>query len=169
MERRPFLKWLLLVSLTLAGTFILFRTGFAMEVWHKDSSYISAITFAFFLVMTGVVGNATWKACSLESQDAVCLDDVKALKVVEEAGWFCSEICLALGMLGTIIGFCMMLAGFESLDLSNATTIQGLLGDLGRSMGTALYTTLVGLTCGSILKAQCFNLGLEIGRHANAE
>ena len=70
----------------------------------------------------------------------------------------------SLGMLGTIIGFCLMLVGFENLDISNQQTVQGLLAELGKSMATALYTTLVGLLCGQLLKVQAFILSLHLNK-----
>ena len=78
-----------------------------------------------------------------------------------ENGWFISEMCLNLGMLGTIIGFVMMLSGFESLDISNPSTISTLLSNLGKSMATALYTTLVGIVCGCLLKIQYYILDIQ--------
>lgn len=78
--------------------------------------------------------------------------------IKSENGWFVSEMCLNLGMLGTIIGFVLMLSGFETLDISNPSTISSLLSTLGKSMATALYTTLVGITCGCLLKVQYYIL-----------
>ena len=67
-------------------------------------------------------------------------------------------------MLGTIIGFVMMLSGFEKLDVSNQQTIQGLLSELGKSMATALYTTLVGLMCGQLLKMEAFIMSQQLNK-----
>mgnify|MGYP006278081147 FL=1 len=72
-----------------------------------------------------------------------------------------------LGMLGTIIGFCLMLVGFENLDISNQQTVQGLLSELGKSMATALYTTLVGLMCGQIIKMQAFIMSQQLNKMQN--
>jgi biopolymer transport protein ExbB/TolQ len=167
MERYSFLKWLLLAGLTNVGFLILYFAGTVSTLWQKDASYLGVITIVFFYVVSGLCARATWKASetpwlaseAMRSKQKKRLDD---LKREEDFGWFASEVCLGLGMLGTIIGFIMMLAGFEGLDVSNSKTIQVLLGDLGRSMATALYTTLVGLSCGMLLKAQYFNLRQEL-------
>jgi hypothetical protein len=169
-DRRAFLRWLVVATFSGAALAALAATGFARMVWEKDSSYISALTTLFYFVVTGFMGHATWVASRAVpihwmSRTADLLPakaEMSEMREREEVGWFCSELCLALGMLGTIIGFCMMLTGFETLDVRQAASIQGLLSDLGKSMGTALYTTLVGLSCGSALKIQCFNLGQEI-------
>ncbi|HAT69172.1 MAG TPA: hypothetical protein DCS22_01620, partial [Flavobacteriaceae bacterium] len=42
-----------------------------------------------------------------------------------DIGWFISEACLALGMIGTVTGFLLMLSGaFADIDLANTATIQ---------------------------------------------
>jgi hypothetical protein len=48
--------------------------------------------------------------------------------------------------------------------MTKPQTVQSLLSDLGKSMATALYTTLVGLVCGALLKIQYFILSLELQR-----
>jgi biopolymer transport protein ExbB/TolQ len=70
-------------------------------------------------------------------------------------------------MMGTIIGFIMMLSGFDSLDIQNITSVQALLTQLGGSMATALYTTIVGLVCGSVLKLQFFLIAIELDKLEN--
>lgn len=148
-EKIPFLRWLVINSVTLSGLFILWQTGLVSKVWDQDQSFISATILVFFFFMSTYVGMATWKACKILNT-----------KNEAEVGWFSSELCLGLGMLGTVIGLVMMLSGFNSLDPSNSSSVQELLRKLGSSMGTALYTTMTGLACGMVLKIQTFNLEL---------
>ncbi len=81
-----------------------------------------------------------------------------------EVGWFASDLCLTIGMIGTVSGFIMMLSGFYTVDVSKVQTIQELIKQLGAGMSTALYTTLVGLICSALLKIQYFNLNQAIDR-----
>ena len=74
-----------------------------------------------------------------------------------EVGWFTSDLCLTIGMMGTVIGFMMMLSGFATVDVSNTSSVQELIKSLGGGMSTALYSTLVGLICSALLKIQWFN------------
>lgn len=83
---------------------------------------------------------------------------IKELVRFQEIGWFASEACLNIGMIGTVIGFIMMLVGFTDVDTSSVEKIQDLLGSMSGGMSTALYTTLVGLICSQALKIECFNL-----------
>ena len=79
-----------------------------------------------------------------------------------EIGWFITEACLALGMIGTVTGFLLMLNGaFIEIDLSNPTTIQNSLIKMALGMSTALYTTLTGLICSLALKIQLVNVENE--------
>lgn len=71
-----------------------------------------------------------------------------------EMGWFISALCLKLGLLGTVIGFVMMLGSvstMESLDLSD---VQALLSRMTLGMGVALNTTLAGLAANVLLGFQ---------------
>ena len=75
-----------------------------------------------------------------------------------ERGWLWSDIVLSLGMIGTVIGFMMMLAGFIDVDFSDFDSVQDLIMKLSAGMSTSLSTTLVGLISSVILKIQFFSL-----------
>ena len=76
-----------------------------------------------------------------------------------EAGWFTSEICLTLGLIGTVSGFILMLYGaFSEINISDTVSIQESLKKMSLGMSTALYTTLVGLLTSLVLKIQYFRL-----------
>jgi flagellar motor component MotA len=47
-------------------------------------------------------------------------------------------------------------------DVSDVSTIQGLIKSLGTGMSTALYSTLTGLICSTLLKIQYFNLSQAV-------
>jgi biopolymer transport protein ExbB/TolQ len=81
-----------------------------------------------------------------------------------EVGWFTSDLCLTIGMVGTVVGFIMMLSGFATVNIADVKTVQSLIRELGVGMSTALYTTLTGLICGALLKIQYFNLNQAIDR-----
>ena len=98
--------------------------------------------------------------CFISAYNGNLAYNIEGKEVVEklELTWFASEICLALGMIGTVIGFIQMLAGFSSLNISNVNNIQSIMVSLSYGMSTALYTTLVGLIFGNILKIQAFDI-----------
>jgi hypothetical protein len=158
---KTFLKWWLFFTLVVIATVFCGFFGLLKEIWEKDASYLSYAILSLFFIGYLMCGS---NLLLLGSKKKPTLAEINYFEEREEVGWFLSEVCLNLGMLGTIIGFVMMLSGFNSLDISKQHTIQNLLTDLGRSMGTALYTTLIGLICGQCLKIQYFLMGLEINK-----
>ncbi|MCG7905076.1 MAG: MotA/TolQ/ExbB proton channel family protein [Candidatus Thiodiazotropha taylori] len=71
-----------------------------------------------------------------------------------EAGWFISGLLIKLGLLGTVIGFVLMLAPVAELESFDLADIQGLLQRMTGGMGVALNTTLLGLVCSMLLGLQ---------------
>lgn len=80
------------------------------------------------------------------------------LKGPQEIGWFATDIMLKLGLLGTIIGFIMMLGSVANVTDFDVTTMQKILQLMSSGMGTALYTTMAGLTCSMLAAAQYYML-----------
>ncbi len=150
-----FLQWHLIFTFICVISIILFQCGIAKEIWVKDSSYISYATYVIFMICSLFAGTLCYSLTRSKKT-------ISEIKNKSEIGWFVSELCLTLGMMGTIVGFIMMLTGFNTLDIQNITSVQSLLSQLGGSMATALYTTIVGLVCGSILKLQFFLIALEL-------
>lgn len=152
-----FLQWHLIFTLICVFSIMLHYCGIAGDIWHKDASMISYAIYAIFIGCSIFCGKLSFNIC----KGSV---NVPSYTNKAEIGWFFSELCLTLGMIGTIVGFIMMLSGFNTLDIQNISTVQGLLSQLGLSMATALYTTIVGLVCGSVLKLQFFLVSLELDR-----
>lgn len=161
MKYVSFLKWWLFFTMVCVGAIFVYHTGFFGVLWEKDASYLSWIIFGVFTFFSTLCGVTIFRLCYSPPKDKKTFQDYLRQ---EEVGWFFSEFCLTLGMIGTIVGFVFMLSGFEGIDMAKPQTIQSLLSDLGKSMATALYTTLIGLVCGAMLKIQYFILSLELQR-----
>lgn len=76
------------------------------------------------------------------------------LKGPHEIGWFVSDMMIKLGLLGTIIGFILMLGSVADVADFDVTTMQKILRHMSSGMGTALYTTMAGLVCSMLAAAQ---------------
>ena len=76
------------------------------------------------------------------------------LKKSHEFGWYAVDILIKLGLLGTIIGFILMLGSIANTSQLDVNTMQKVLTQMSRGMGTALYTTLAGLVASILLGAQ---------------
>ena len=70
-------------------------------------------------------------------------------------GWFFSDILMRLGLIGTVIGFVLMLSTVYQLKDNDIQALQQLLGTMGSGMQVALYTTLSGLGCAMLVSIQC--------------
>lgn len=67
------------------------------------------------------------------------------LKKPNELGWFTADIMIRLGLLGTVIGFVLMLGSVVNVTDFDVNTMQSILRKMSAGMGTALYTTFAGL------------------------
>lgn len=79
---------------------------------------------------------------------------VERIRGSHQIGWFITGAMLKLGLLGTVIGFVIMLGsirGLETLDLSD---IKALMQQMTEGMGIAMNTTIVGLVGSLLLSAQ---------------
>ncbi len=80
------------------------------------------------------------------------------VKDPNELGWFMADMMIKLGLLGTIVGFVMMLASVTNVSDFSAGAMQGVLKSMSVGMGTALYTTFAGLVCSILTTAQYYLL-----------
>ena len=68
-----------------------------------------------------------------------------------EFGWFIVNGLIKLGLLGTVIGFIVMLATVDSATSFDVAAVQQLLVGMSQGMRVALYTTLAGLATSMVL------------------
>ncbi len=66
-------------------------------------------------------------------------------------GFIVADLMLKLGILGTVIGFILMLGSLADLNSVDITVMQTLLAEMSAGMKVALYTTLTGLIAGILL------------------
>ena len=162
-----FLRWLLIVSLIGTGSWFAWSFGVFTEIYVKDITRLSFVIFAGFVFMSAWCGLKTFSMSSLhdrelaapeslEEEDLQVLDRITNL---EEVGWFAAGFFTSLGMIGTVIGMIWALKGFIGVNITDVASIQKLISNMVYGVSTALYTTLVGLICSSLLKLQYFNLG----------
>ena len=70
-------------------------------------------------------------------------------------GWYCTDILTKLGLIGTIIGFILMLGTIYSIQDQEISALQELINKMGAGMKVALYTTLTGISCSLLLGVVC--------------
>ena len=73
-------------------------------------------------------------------------------------GAFSSDTLMKLGLLGTIIGFIIMLAPIAGLDAADKVAMKSSMGLMSDGMAVAMYTTLAGLVGSILVKIQYYML-----------
>jgi hypothetical protein len=79
-------------------------------------------------------------------------------------GAFASDTLIKLGLLGTIIGFIIMLAPIAGIDATDRATMKSSMGLMSDGMAIAMYTTLAGLVGSILLKIQYYMLDAATAR-----
>lgn len=133
--------------------------GFIAKIWHTDITMLSSVIAFTFIVANFKLG---WISYHLDSESASNKQLVKETNTV----WFLSEIVMAIGMLGTVIGLIHMLAANFVGDTANTDALQGILGNMWQSMGLALYVNAVGLLASIVLKLQVHFIAGDLGDEA---
>ena len=115
----------------------------------KDNMFISI--YNDFASSCTKKNNASQTSSIFLSNIQSIKDDFKA-KMYEfvDNGFFIADILLKLGIVGTVIGFIIMLSSLSTIDEMNLSKMNNLLLSMSSGMKVALYTTLSGLI-GSIL------------------
>jgi len=139
-----FLKWWLIIVLSVIGSCVSIYFDFDKFLYENDLTKLSLVILLFFTISSIIVGYKIYKQF-VEKVDSYTY----------ETEWFVSEILVSLGMIGTVIGFIYMLyTVFGNLDVGDTSIIKASLSTMANGMGTALLTTLVGLTSSVLLKCQ---------------
>jgi|TARA_B100000749_G_scaffold4504_1_gene3647 hypothetical protein len=151
-EMKSLLKWWLIFCITLLGLSVCVYFNIHKDLYAADVTRLSFFIISIFICTSVWIGSKTYKVGIGQDYDQK-----------SDVGWFISESCLALGMVGTVTGFLIMLGtAFENVDVSNAATLQQALSDMAIGMSTALWTTLVGLVSSLIIKVQLVNLEVAL-------
>ena len=149
---KSILKWWLIFCLTLVGMCTCVYFNIHKELYVADVTRLSFLIISIFSCTSIWIGMKTYRVGIQQDYNQQ-----------SNVGWFISESCLALGMVGTVTGFLIMLGtAFANVDVSNAVTLQQALSDMATGMSTALWTTLVGLVCSLIIKVQLVNLEVAL-------
>lgn len=155
---KPVLKWWLIFCT------VVFATGYAhltMDLFstlnNADVTKLSFIVIATFYGYMIALGITLSKYCK-NIFNIFCTE--KIIKV-QQHGWFLSDIFMAVGFLGTLVGFIYML---DLTGLANVNAAQATLITLTTGMKTALYTTVMALIASLIIKITLYILGEDIQR-----
>lgn len=157
--RNKFYFWWLSILLIATSLFWAYHMGFVAKIWYTD---ITMLSLVILLIFFGTNIKLGWISYYLGSNLVTKEQLVKETNTV----WFLSEIVMAIGMLGTVIGLIHMLSVNFVGDPTNTTALQGTLSNMWGSMGLALYVNAVGLVASIILKLQVHFIAGDLDNEA---
>lgn len=134
---KKFLYWSILFCCQLLLLFLLLDAGWLLPIFTNDQS---GITYLLFLVSQWTIFSIGVKSY-FNNNHAV------------ESEWFVSDAVLSLGLLGTVVGFMIMLGGtFANFETISHEMIPQIIQSMGAGLYTALNTTLLGIAYSLIIK-----------------
>lgn len=155
---KPVLKWWVIFC------FIVFATGYAQLTMNLFSTLNNADVTKLSFVVIGIfysymiaLGVKLSKYCN-NVNNQLCTE---SLARTQKHGWFLSDIFMALGFLGTLVGFIYML---DLTGLSNSNAAQATLITLTTGMKTALYTTVMALIGSIVIKCTLYILANDVDK-----
>ena len=133
----------------LARAFALSREAAALEVLRAGGG-----------APPGLFGDHI-RALALKTRPGARLDPTLLLRLLAERlsgglafGALMGDILMKLGLLGTIVGFILMLGPIAGLDAEDDSAVRAAMGVMSQGMAVAMYTTLAGLVGALLLRAQ---------------
>jgi len=174
------LRSLLLLVLIIFGVWILNERGLLAVVLEGDKSQISIviaclwiISSIYWLYLSKIISDERNSFENMEFGNKKLLvsrffnsleknEDKDVLINAFESefekkisyGVVASDVALKLGLLGTIIGFILMLKPIADLNSTSPEDLKMALSSMSSGMAVALYTTLTGLIVSTLLRIQ---------------
>jgi hypothetical protein len=153
------LRWFVIFISSIVTSFIIQTKGLFAALWFADVSGLSFVILAIFIILTMFVGVLTSRLTSNAPGSIIYDENISYVK----GCWYGTELLMALGMMGTLIGFSIMLGpALIGLDPSNLVLAKAAIFKMGAGMSTAVLTTLVGLITSQLVKLQLINLETSI-------
>jgi MotA/TolQ/ExbB proton channel family len=157
--KKKFYMWWLSVMLIATSFFWASMMGVVTKVWETDITMLTSLIAVIFVASNVLLGYVAYNYDKNHLKPKLA----NAVNTI----WFISEILMALGMLGTVIGLIAMLgANVVGNSLQDMNSIQTLLGNMWLHMGLALYTNAVGIICSIILKVQVHFIAGDVSDEA---
>ncbi|MGB1341365.1 MAG: MotA/TolQ/ExbB proton channel family protein [Pseudomonadales bacterium] len=163
--------------------YLLWSYGYLLQLVTSDKSYLSIIIIIIFILSTlnwllrcralGKIQKSLQQP-ALQFEDYLGLQESLLGQTSAESGpkqlspeqiadhllnrhafgYFISDLLLKLGLVGTVIGFILMLGPISEIKSFEPTVMQQLLTAMSGGMAIALYTTLTGLVTSTVVKGQ---------------
>jgi hypothetical protein len=175
------MQWLMLIGLIGFGIFMAWDTGLLPTMLESDNTRLSIIILAMFFVAclhcfersfflsrqfcilnqrvssdVSPISHYLKQSSNMDDQERALLTEVLAEKIrgQHQIGWFITGALIKLGLLGTVIGFMLMLGSLDNIKSMDLEQVQTLMQTMTQGMKIALNTTLLGLGSSLLLGLQ---------------
>jgi hypothetical protein len=149
------LRWWIVFCLVFIFSVYSYMEGWIGYLWSSDPTGITFVIIALFYIFTIFIGTLTYKSGDI-------YNPFTSSHYVR-ACWHVPEILMALGMMGTLIGFMIILGpALYGMDPSNIIAAKSAISEMASGMSTSVITTLAGLVAGQLIKIQLINLDLGL-------
>lgn len=134
---KAFIAWVAGLVALLGAAYFGFELSAFDFMWFADISKMSFICLGVFSYGYLRLGRLLFRRYQGQEINDNDLDP----------GFEAADTIMALGMLGTVIGFIAMASSFTSIDFAGVESVKQLFAVATKGMSTAMYTTAAGLAC----------------------
>lgn len=146
------LRWWVLACTFFVSTAWMQHKGLFSYLWFADASMMSFVALGVFSTASVFVGLLTYRSSK---------HDLNPQHL--QAAWYASELLMAIGMVGTLVGFLLMLGpSLSNLSSSDVEVAKGGIFSMAMGMSTSVIATLVGLVTSQLLKLQLVSLEVSL-------
>lgn len=159
------LRWWLIVCATVTGLGLLQFSGLLYPyLLQIDHSRLTLVDLGLFALVTAIIGYVTAGLRKLRHGQEPLPEEDRYLAMLKPLN-FASDLMMAIGMMGTLVGFMMMFSGnIGHLDASNAESVKAVVVSMSHGFSTGIVTTLVGIVTSAITKLQLINVKYGLSR-----
>ncbi|NGO54168.1 MotA/TolQ/ExbB proton channel family protein [Allomesorhizobium camelthorni] len=143
-------RFIIFNGLMIAVTAVLGWSGYLLPLFQNDQSRLTFVITALFLMgwlwSWRKAVQVSFRLNDVKRRGARPACEAQRDKELAKTEWLStvSEWLVALGLLGTVVGFSMALSGVDQGGLSTAAGVQSAVAQLMQGMRVALNTTLLG-------------------------
>lgn len=155
---KPVLKWwIIFCSLVFTTVYAQLTLDLFGKLHEADVTKLSFIVIGVLYIYMITLGVRLSKFCK-NVFNQFCQESIVR---IQKHGWFLSDIFMAIGFLGTLVGFIYML---DLTGLASGSAAQATLITLTTGMKTALYTTVMALIASIVIKCTLYILEQDFER-----
>ena len=149
---------IIFIGFTIRIGFQIKKVDIILSIFHNQSS--SGDLEKLLVLLNGNCSN-NYYAYSIYSYfssefDSISENDNLEMKITKHSDmvWYVVDLLIKLGLIGTVIGFIIMLSSIVTIENFDLSLMQTLLQKMSAGMMIALYTTLTGLVSSILLAFQ---------------